>query len=130
MTIAQVERMVSEFVIERSRVHFINRTMKTTKKTKNQSSTSTSTKTIKTSPIKRNGPRPNRICLEYIQPGAKHVQVAGSFNGWRPESTPLQRTDGGKWIGDLRVEPGRYEYLFVVDGQWIPDPNAKESVQN
>jgi len=28
------------------------------------------------------------------------------------------------------VNPGRYEYLFVVDGQWLPDPNAKESVAN
>jgi hypothetical protein len=25
---------------------------------------------------------------------------------------------------------GRHEYLFVVDGQWLPDPKAKESVQN
>jgi hypothetical protein len=30
----------------------------------------------------------------------------------------------------LAVEAGRYEYMFVVDGQWLPDPNAKESVQN
>jgi len=25
---------------------------------------------------------------------------------------------------------GRYEYRFVVDGQWISDPRAKECVQN
>jgi hypothetical protein len=25
---------------------------------------------------------------------------------------------------------GRYEYRFVVDGNWISDPCAKESVQN
>jgi hypothetical protein len=41
----------------------------------------------------------------------------------------LHRGDG-RWEGDLAVGAGRYEYLFVVDGQWLPDPNAKETVQN
>ena len=26
--------------------------------------------------------------------------------------------------------PGTYEYCLVVDGQWMPDPLAKESVAN
>jgi hypothetical protein len=25
---------------------------------------------------------------------------------------------------------GRYEYRFVVDGQWMSDPSAREYVQN
>jgi Glycogen recognition site of AMP-activated protein kinase len=28
------------------------------------------------------------------------------------------------------LEPGTYEYCFVVDGKWIPDPLAKEMVPN
>jgi hypothetical protein len=56
--------------------------------------------------------------------------VAGSFNDWTPEKAPLVPIGNGRWVGDLTVKPGRYEYLFVVDGQWLPDPNAKESVQN
>src|SRR5262245_23210547 len=74
--------------------------------------------------------RKNHILLEFLQPGAKSVYVAGSFNEWKPESTPLIQTTNGHWVGDLAVKPGRHEYLFVVDGQWLPDPNAKESVQN
>jgi 1,4-alpha-glucan branching enzyme len=70
------------------------------------------------------------ISLELVKPGAKQVCVAGSFNGWKPEQTPLAQIGTGRWVGDLAVNPGRYEYLFVVDGQWLPDPNAKESVQN
>jgi hypothetical protein len=33
-------------------------------------------------------------------------------------------------VGDLAVQPGRHEYLFVVDGQWVPDPKAPETVPN
>jgi hypothetical protein len=56
--------------------------------------------------------------------------VAGSFNQWKPETTPLTLKGNGRWVGDLAINPGKHEYLFVVDGQWMPDPNARESVQN
>jgi hypothetical protein len=77
-------------------------------------------------------PPPNvgHVSLELLQPGAKTVCVAGSFNEWKPEKAPLVQMGNGRWVGDLTVNPGKYEYLFVVDGQWLPDPNAKESVQN
>ena len=70
------------------------------------------------------------ISIEFIKPGAKQVAVAGDFNDWKPERSPLIQIDNGKWVGDLNVKPGRHEYLFVVDGQWLPDPNARENVQN
>jgi|SRR6185295_9453325 len=68
--------------------------------------------------------------LEFLKPEAKSVCVAGSFNGWNPAGTPLTRLNDGKWVGELTGISGRHEYLFVVDGQWVTDPNAKESVQN
>ena len=73
---------------------------------------------------------PPRIVLELVNPAAKQVFVAGSFNNWQPEQTPLAPAGNGRWAGGLKVGPGRHEYLFVVDGQWLPDPNAKESVEN
>jgi len=84
----------------------------------------------KPQPAKVERPKGNRISLELFKPGAKQVCVAGSFNEWKPEKTPLVPVGNGRWVGDLAVKAGRYEYLFVVDGQWQPDPNAKESVQN
>jgi 1,4-alpha-glucan branching enzyme len=68
--------------------------------------------------------------LKLVKPDAKSVCVAGSFNEWNPSRTPLTRVNDGTWIGELSGISGRHEYLFVVDGQWLPDPNAKESVQN
>jgi hypothetical protein len=81
-------------------------------------------------PAKPNLPQPARIRIELVEPAAKQVFVAGSFNGWKPETTPLVAADNGRWKGDLKLGPGRYEYLFVVDGQWRTDPNARESVAN
>jgi 1,4-alpha-glucan branching enzyme len=75
-------------------------------------------------------PKTNRISLEFVKPDAKQVCVAGSFNEWKPDTTPLTLKGNGRWVGDLAVKPGRHEYLFVVDGQWMPDPNARETVQN
>src|SRR6476646_851466 len=68
--------------------------------------------------------------LKLVKPEAKSVCVAGSFNEWNPARTPLTRVSDGTWVGELTGISGRHEYLFVVDGQWVPDPNAKESVQN
>src|SRR5262245_56466215 len=73
---------------------------------------------------------PPHVLLELVRPGAKRVCVAGSFNEWQPDKTPLVLQGDGRWVGDLTIKPGRHEYLFVVDGQWVPDPNAKEAVQN
>ena len=36
----------------------------------------------------------------------------------------------GRWVKELALPPGDYEYRFVVDGAWIPDPLAKETVPN
>ncbi len=93
-------------------------------------------KTIaKAAPVKTEAAKPapaarKRILLELINADAKSVCVAGTFNEWNPQKTPLSAVGGGRWAGDLPVKAGRYEYLFVVDGQWLPDPNAKESVEN
>ena len=67
------------------------------------------------------------VRLVVVQPGAKVVQAAGDFNGWNPSQTPLEQTADGAWTVTLPLEPGRYEYQFVVDGeQWIGDPFAAE----
>jgi 1,4-alpha-glucan branching enzyme len=85
---------------------------------------------VKAVAVKAETPRPPRVVLELANPAAKQVFVAGSFNNWQPEQTPLAPAGDGRWMGAVKVQPGRHEYLFVVDGQWLPDPNARESVEN
>ncbi len=100
------------------------------KKTKSATGKAAKAETVKTEATKTISTQGNRVLLELIKPEAKTVQVAGTFNEWKPEKMPLSPKGGGRWAGDLKIKAGRYEYLFVVDGQWLPDPNAKESVQN
>jgi len=58
-----------------------------------------------------------------LYPRAGSVQVAGDFNNWQPEQTPMQKVgDSGVWQTEMNLSPGRYRYRLVVDGQWQQDP--------
>lgn len=68
------------------------------------------------------------VRLVLLQPGAQSVAVAGDFNGWNPGQTKLERSEGGLWTATIPLKPGRYQYMFVIDGkQWIADPLAGEA---
>jgi len=58
---------------------------------------------------------------------ANQIAVAGDFNSWNTNANQLKDPDGdGIWTGKMQLEPGRYEYMLVVDdGKWVTDPNAK-----
>lgn len=67
------------------------------------------------------------VRLVLVQPGAQSVSVAGDFNGWNPGRTRMERSDGGVWTTTIRLKPGRYQYMFVINGtHWIADPLATE----
>lgn len=56
---------------------------------------------------------------------ARSVAIAGSFNAWSPDATPLHRAPDGTWSTKVALSPGRHVYQFVVDhAHWIPDPHA------
>ena len=61
---------------------------------------------------------------------ARSAVVVGTFNNWDLSRTPMSREPQGSWKATVWLPAGRYEYRFVVDGQWISDPSAKEHVQN
>jgi hypothetical protein len=60
------------------------------------------------------------------------VAVVGDFNDWNPNKHLLQdENEDGIWTATLRLEPGRYEYMFILDGQeWVPDPEAYRYVRD
>lgn len=70
------------------------------------------------------------VRLELTRPGAQEVAIAGSFNDWHPSVTPMIRLNDGQWAKELALPPGRYEYRFVVDGEWADDPAASELIPN
>ena len=71
------------------------------------------------------------VRLVLLQPEARSVSVAGDFNGWNPSETTMERSDGGVWTTTIPLKPGRYQYMFVIDGkQWIADPLANEAARD
>lgn len=80
----------------------------------------------------RGDQRPPEKPVEFVlqHPQARSVAVAGSFNDWNLTRTPMSLGSDGTWRATVWLPAGRYEYRFVVDGQWMSDPGARESVQN
>jgi 1,4-alpha-glucan branching enzyme len=74
--------------------------------------------------------RKKRILFEIKAPFARHVSVAGTFNGWSTTRNLLKKTGDTAWRAQITLDPGRHEYRFLVDGEWTSDPNAAESVPN
>jgi hypothetical protein len=86
-----------------------------------------------------NLPNTSSICSAKVQFSLKlndnkthTVAIAGDFNSWSPGDNLLEDPDGdGIWTGTLKLKPGRYEYMFVLDGKkWVPDPNALRYVKD
>ena len=63
-------------------------------------------------------------------PYATHVSLCGEFNAWSPDATAMTRQPDGCWKTTLALAPGRYQYKFLADGQWMHDPLARENVLN
>lgn len=70
------------------------------------------------------------VRFEFTDALAHNVCVAGTFNHWLPETKSLHSLGVGRWYKDTVLAPGTYEYCLIVDGRWMPDPQAKETVPN
>ena len=58
----------------------------------------------------------------YHSSTADKVSVAGSFNNWSATADPMTYNGNGEWKTEVLLKPDYYQYKFVVDGKWIPDP--------
>jgi 1,4-alpha-glucan branching enzyme len=71
-----------------------------------------------------------RITFTFEAPEARRVHIAGSFNDWNIHSDPLSQSKAGRlkgtWKRFFYLEPGVYEYRFIVDGVWSDDPDTAE----
>jgi diguanylate cyclase (GGDEF)-like protein len=60
---------------------------------------------------------------------ASMVHVVGDFNGWSPNVDALRRNSDHILRLMLRLEPGVYEYKYVLDGErYTHDPGNPQSV--
>jgi Glycogen recognition site of AMP-activated protein kinase len=65
-------------------------------------------------------------------PGARSVEVVGSFNNWSRGLLHLRDDDhDGIWHGYAVLPAGPHEYMFVIDGErWVTDPLAGRFVDD
>ncbi|HEV7683216.1 MAG TPA: DUF3471 domain-containing protein [Pyrinomonadaceae bacterium] len=52
---------------------------------------------------------------------ASIVALAGSFNNWN-QSQYIFGREGDEWICRIDLEPGEHAYKFILDGNWLLDP--------
>jgi 1,4-alpha-glucan branching enzyme len=76
------------------------------------------------------GPQMEPVRFEFTHPTARTVCLAGTFNCWQPETKPMLAVGAGRWLKETVLPAGTYEYCLVVDGKYMPDPMAKDSVPN
>jgi 1,4-alpha-glucan branching enzyme len=71
------------------------------------------------------------VTFSLVSPGAEEVYLCGDFNHWSATGLPMIRHGvSGCWKKRLILAPGSYQYKFVVDGEWVHDPEAVENVRN
>lgn len=65
-------------------------------------------------------------------PGARSVEVVGSFNNWSRGLLHLRDDDhDGIWHAAAVLPAGQHEYMFVIDGErWVTDPLAGRFVDD
>lgn len=60
--------------------------------------------------------------------GAQNVQLVGDFNNWTPNQIFLDNKEGnGFWNKTILLPPGKYQYRYIVDGNWVHDPKNDQT---
>jgi len=68
--------------------------------------------------------------FELVAPTANKVILTGDFNSWSIEGIEMKKNSKGTWKTKVSLGPGRYEYKFIVDGEWWNDPANSNMVPN
>jgi 1,4-alpha-glucan branching enzyme len=71
-----------------------------------------------------------RVTMTLKAQGAKGVCLVGDFNNWNHRIHPMKRNEKGVWTKAVMLPPGRYEYKFLVDGEWLNDPENNDFCPN
>ena len=72
-----------------------------------------------------NGKVPITFTYQPLIGGKHRVYLAGDFNNWSETEILMDEIDG-IYQKTLYLKIGKYGYKFIIDGQWMNDPNAIE----
>jgi len=79
----------------------------------------------------KNAPVAKRVTFQVTANPKSTVYLAGSFNTWDPTRHQMKDTRGnGKYTITLMLPKGEYEYKFVINSNWVVDPECQNWVRN
>jgi len=61
---------------------------------------------------------------------AREVFLMGDFNNWDPKAHPMKNDGNGLWVKSVIIPPGKYEYKYLIDGEWKEDPKNEQTCPN
>jgi diguanylate cyclase (GGDEF)-like protein len=76
---------------------------------------------------------PTSVVFRYRPAPGEAVErcsVVGSFNGWDAQADPMAPQEDGSFWAKVGLISGTYEYKFVVNDQWVPDPIHTERISD
>jgi hypothetical protein len=73
--------------------------------------------------------KPNHTFILMGHGDAKNVTLSGNFNNWDKTGYTMEHK-GDEWVINVRLKPSKCLYKFIVDGNWIIDPDNRLWEQN
>jgi 5'-AMP-activated protein kinase regulatory beta subunit len=59
-----------------------------------------------------------KVTISFEAREANEAILMGDFNNWNAKIHPMKKDNSGVWQKTVMLFLGRYEYKFLVDGQW------------
>jgi 1,4-alpha-glucan branching enzyme len=76
------------------------------------------------------GRNSKNVRLTFNHNVAGPVFVAGTFNGWSTQATPMKRSRDGRWEVLLKLPPGEHQFRYFANGKWFTDYAADGVIPN
>jgi 1,4-alpha-glucan branching enzyme len=75
---------------------------------------------------------PGGVLFTIQAPKAQKVAIVGDFNNWSMTADPMyDREEKGLWSVTLPLQPGHYEYKYVIDGEkWTHDVGNPKRIKD
>ncbi|MBU0679355.1 MAG: hypothetical protein KJ626_14745 [Verrucomicrobia bacterium] len=69
----------------------------------------------------------NVVTFVLYAPGKRYISVVGDFNEWDSLKGVMKKAPDGRWWFRTKLEPGEYQYQYVIDGDLkIGDPYSRD----
>jgi len=81
-------------------------------------------------PTTKPGVRMYSVEFTVAAPNAHIVGLAGEFNSWSATASPMRKRPSGEWAITMQLPAGRYQYKYIIDGKWMPDPDNPNQVDD